>query len=116
VFQGAPIPCQPIASYPGHEFCNRGDVRQHIRARCVDIFTLDLQGCSLLRGDEVRLRPKSFDVLRYLVERAGRLVSKEELIQAIWPDLFVTEDSVVQCIGNIRTALGDATLTYAADP
>jgi DNA-binding winged helix-turn-helix (wHTH) protein len=99
-----------------HEFCNRGDVRQHIRARCVDIFTLDLQGCSLLRGDEVRLRPKSFDVLRYLVERAGRLVSKEELIQAIWPDLFVTEDSVVQCIGNIRTALGDATLTYAADP
>jgi DNA-binding winged helix-turn-helix (wHTH) protein/pimeloyl-ACP methyl ester carboxylesterase len=72
------------------------------------IFTLDLPGRSLLRGnDEIRLRPKSFDVLRYLVEHAGRLVSKEELIQAIWPDVFVTEDSVVQCIGDIRTALAD---------
>ncbi len=73
-----------------------------------DIFTLDLQCCTLLRGrDEIQLRPKSFDVLRYLVEHAGRLVSKEELIEAIWPDLYVTEDSVVQCIGDIRAALGD---------
>jgi pimeloyl-ACP methyl ester carboxylesterase/DNA-binding winged helix-turn-helix (wHTH) protein len=73
-----------------------------------DIFTLDLQGCSLLRGsDEIRLRPKSFDVLRYLVEHTGRLISKEELLQAIWPDVVVTEDSLVQCIGDIRTALGD---------
>jgi pimeloyl-ACP methyl ester carboxylesterase/DNA-binding winged helix-turn-helix (wHTH) protein len=73
-----------------------------------DIYTLDLQCCSLLRGsDEVQLRPKSFDVLRYLAEHAGRLVSKDELIQAVWPDLFVTEDSVVQCIGDIRSALSD---------
>lgn len=72
------------------------------------IYTLDLQCCSLRRGsDEVQLRPKSFDVLRYLAERAGRLVSKDELIQAVWPDLFVTEDSVVQCIGDIRAALRD---------
>jgi pimeloyl-ACP methyl ester carboxylesterase/DNA-binding winged helix-turn-helix (wHTH) protein len=73
-----------------------------------DIYTLDLQRCALLRGsDEVQLRPKSFDLLRYLAEHAGRLVSKEELIQAIWPDVFVTEDSVVQCIGDIRAALRD---------
>ena len=73
-----------------------------------DVYTLDLQRCSLLRGSkEIQLRPKSFDLLRYLVEHAGRLVSKEELIQAIWPDVFVTEDSVVQCIGDIRTALRD---------
>jgi DNA-binding winged helix-turn-helix (wHTH) protein/pimeloyl-ACP methyl ester carboxylesterase len=73
-----------------------------------DIYTLDLQRCTLLRGsDEVQLRPKSFDLLRYLAEHAGRLVSKEELIQAIWPDVFVTEDSVVQCIGDIRAALRD---------
>jgi pimeloyl-ACP methyl ester carboxylesterase/DNA-binding winged helix-turn-helix (wHTH) protein len=75
-----------------------------------DVYTLDLQRCSLLRGsNEVQLRPKSFDLLRYLVEHAGRLVSKEELIQAIWPDVFVTEDSVVQCIGDIRAALRDDT-------
>lgn len=73
-----------------------------------DIYTLDLQCCSLLRGrDELQLRPKSFDVLRYLAEHAGRLVSKDELIQAVWPDLIVTEDSVVQCIGDIRAALHD---------
>jgi DNA-binding winged helix-turn-helix (wHTH) protein len=73
-----------------------------------DDYTLDLQCCSLLRGsDEVQLRPKSFDVLRYLSEHAGRLVSKDELIQAVWPDLFVTEDSIVQCIGDIRAALRD---------
>ena len=73
-----------------------------------DVYTLDLQRCSLLRGsNQVQLRPKSFDLLRYLVEHAGRLVSKEELIQAIWPDVFVTEDSVVQCIGDIRAALRD---------
>ena len=73
-----------------------------------DHYTLDLQSCALMRGnDEVQLRPKSFDVLRYLAEHAGRLVSKDELIHAVWPDLFVTEDSVVQCIGDIRAALRD---------
>ena len=75
---------------------------------CFDHYTLDLQSCALMRGnDEVQLRPKSFDVLRYLAEHAGRLVSKDELIHAVWPDLFVTEDSVVQCIGDIRAALRD---------
>jgi DNA-binding winged helix-turn-helix (wHTH) protein len=73
-----------------------------------DIYTLDLQRAALRRGsEEVRLRPKSFDVLRYLTERAGRLVSKEELIQAIWPGIFVTDDSLVQCIRDIREALSD---------
>ena len=71
-------------------------------------YTLDLTNCALRRGrEEVRLRPKSFDVLRYLVEHAGRLVSKEELIKAVWPGVFVTDDSLVQCVGDIRGALGD---------
>src|SRR4029450_1861773 len=75
-----------------------------------DIYTLDLQCCSLLRGsEEIQLRPKSFDVLRYLAEHASQLFSKGELIQAIWPDVSVTEDSVVQCISDIRTALADNT-------
>jgi pimeloyl-ACP methyl ester carboxylesterase/DNA-binding winged helix-turn-helix (wHTH) protein len=73
-----------------------------------DIYALDLRRCSLLRGsEEVQLRPKSYDVLRYLTEHAGRLVSKEELIQAIWPGIFVTDDSLVQCIRDIREALSD---------
>lgn len=73
-----------------------------------DIYALDLQRCALLRGsEELQLRPKAFDVLCYLAEHAGRLVSKEELIQAIWPGIFVTDDSLVQCVRDIREALGD---------
>ena len=75
---------------------------------CFERFTLDLQRYALLRGqEEIPLRPKSFDVLRYLAEHAGRLVSKEELIQAIWPSISVTDDSLVQCITDIRKALSD---------
>src|SRR5262245_2196701 len=71
-------------------------------------YVLDLRRCALLRGsEELQLRPKAFDVLRYLAEHAGRLVSKEELIQAIWPGIFVTDDSLVQCVREIREALGD---------
>lgn len=70
--------------------------------------TLDLQRCAVTRGDrEIQLRPKAFDVLRYLAEHAGRVVSKEELIKATWPDIFVTDDSLVQCIKDIREALSD---------
>jgi pimeloyl-ACP methyl ester carboxylesterase len=73
-----------------------------------DNYALDLQRCALLReGAALRLRPKSFDVLRYLVEHAGRVVSKEELIQAVWKDTFVTDDSLVQCIREIRTVIRD---------
>jgi pimeloyl-ACP methyl ester carboxylesterase/DNA-binding winged helix-turn-helix (wHTH) protein len=73
-----------------------------------DTYALDLRRCALLRGsEELQLRPKAFDVLRYLAEHAGRIVSKEELIQVIWPGIFVTDDSLVQCVREIREALGD---------
>jgi DNA-binding winged helix-turn-helix (wHTH) protein len=78
------------------------------RTLCFDRFILDLRRCALLCGqEEIRLRPRSFDVLRYLAEHAGRVVSKEELIQAIWPSVSVTDDSLVQCIRDVRKALSD---------
>jgi TolB-like protein/DNA-binding winged helix-turn-helix (wHTH) protein/Flp pilus assembly protein TadD len=71
-------------------------------------FTLDLsRGCLRCDGGEIALRPKSFGVLRFLVANAGRLVSKDEILQAVWPDVFVTEDSLIRCIHEIRGALGD---------
>lgn len=71
-------------------------------------FTLDMQrGCLLKSGEEVRLRPKVYDALKYLVENPGRLIGKQELIQAIWPDSFVTDDSLVQCTIELRRALQD---------
>ena len=71
-------------------------------------FTLDLERSCLMRdGREIKLRPKSFDSLDYLIRNRGRVVTKNELIQAIWPDSFVTDDSLVQCVRDIRRALDD---------
>jgi TolB-like protein/DNA-binding winged helix-turn-helix (wHTH) protein len=72
-------------------------------------FTLDLRRGRLLRGaEELKLRPKSFEVLKYLVENSGRLVGKDELMGAVWPDTAVTDDSLVQCLIEVRRALGDS--------
>ena len=73
-----------------------------------DRYVLDLErGCLLANGQEVALRPKTFGVLRYLAENAGRLVSKEDLFGAVWPNLVVTDDTLVQSIGELRRALRD---------
>lgn len=71
-------------------------------------FDVDLQRGSLTRdGAEISLRPKSFAVLHYLLERAGQLVAREELLAAVWPGVVVTDDSVAQCLIELRRALGD---------
>lgn len=76
-------------------------------------FILDLtRGCLTERGVEVRLRPKSFAVLRYLVENHGRLISKDELIETVWPDTAVTDNSLVQCLKEVREVLGDKSQNY----
>jgi TolB-like protein/Tfp pilus assembly protein PilF len=60
-------------------------------------------------GDlEIELRPKSFAVLRYLVENAGRLVPKDELIKAIWPGVTVTDESLARCVSDVRSAIDDS--------
>lgn len=71
-------------------------------------FTLDLtRGCLLHGQEDVKLRPKSFEVLKYLVENNGRLISKDELIHAVWVGTAVTDDSLVQCLRDVRHALCD---------
>ena len=71
-------------------------------------FTLDLaKGCVFKGVQEIKLRPKVYEALKYLVEHPGRLVGKQELMQAVWPDSFVTDDSLVQCILELRRALKD---------
>lgn len=70
-------------------------------------FALDPNRQSLTTPDgAMALRPKSFDVLLYLARHPDRVVSKDELMEALWPGVFVTENSLVQCISDIRTALG----------
>jgi TolB-like protein len=75
-------------------------------------YTLDPARCLLRSADrEVELRPKSFEVLRYLVENADRLIHKEELIKAVWPYVVVTDDSLTQCVSEARQAIGDGSQT-----
>lgn len=72
-------------------------------------FTLD-RARGRLRADDrdIELRPKSFDVLRYLVENADRLVAKDEIVKAVWPNVVVGDDSLTRCMSDVRLALGDA--------
>ncbi|MBN8950553.1 MULTISPECIES: winged helix-turn-helix domain-containing protein [unclassified Rhizobium] len=58
-------------------------------------------------GSAIRLRPKAFELLSLLVTNNRRVVGKQELMEAIWPGIHVGEDSLFQCIREIRTALGD---------
>ena len=71
-------------------------------------FVLDLdRGALQKKGADVPLRPKCFEVLCYLVEHHGVLLSKDELLAAAWADVIVTEDSLTHCLIEIRKALGD---------
>ena len=73
-----------------------------------DPFTLDLTRGYLRAGEQdVDLRPKAFKVLCHLAENAGRLVPKQQLYEAVWPNVVVSDDSLVQCIGELRQKLGD---------
>lgn len=72
-------------------------------------FELDQQRSELrgLDGQIIKLRPKTFDLLRLLAANPGRIVGKHELMAAVWPNVHVSEDSLFQCIREVRAALGD---------
>jgi TolB-like protein/DNA-binding winged helix-turn-helix (wHTH) protein len=71
-------------------------------------FLLDPRRRTLSHADSpVSLTPKAFDVLVFLVQNPHRLVSKEELLQAVWGDTFVEEGNLAQYISHLRKALGD---------
>jgi DNA-binding winged helix-turn-helix (wHTH) protein/TolB-like protein/Tfp pilus assembly protein PilF len=71
-------------------------------------FTLDLDEGFLRRAtEEIALRPKTLEVLTYLVQRPGCLVTKNELIETVWPDTAITDNSLAQCLSELRKALGD---------
>ena len=73
-------------------------------------FRLDPQNRLLLRADgkAIPLTPKAFDALLFLVERSGQLVTKDQLMAAVWPDTFVSEANLTQTIFMLRKALGES--------
>lgn len=79
---------------------------------CVSVrfgpFRLDPQTESVWRdADEIRPRPKTFAVLKYLADHPRRLVTKEELLAAVWPEVVVGDAALAVCVGEIRKLLGD---------
>ena len=76
--------------------------------RSFEPFRLDVENQCLWRGDaRVPLMPKPFAVLQYLVEHPGRLITHDQLLEAIWPDTYVQPEVLRRYILEIRRALGD---------
>ena len=71
-------------------------------------FRLDPVNHCLWRAEErVLLTPKAFDVLRYLVDHADRLVPQDEILEALWPETYVNPEGIRKYILEIRKVLGD---------
>lgn len=76
---------------------------------CINGRTVDFRRGSVTdaSGQALTLRPQVALVLKILADRAGVLVTKDELMEAVWPGIAVTDDSLVQCIKDVRKAVGD---------
>src|SRR3569832_1248657 len=73
-----------------------------------DVFSLDLVNECLWKGsEEIKIRPKAFALLNYLLNRSGQLVTKEELLNAVWPETFVGDAVLKVTVGQFREALDD---------
>jgi TolB-like protein/tetratricopeptide (TPR) repeat protein len=73
------------------------------------VFDLSMQMLRDSAGAKIALRAQAVRVLEHLIKANGALVTKDQLVSDVWANLAVTDDSLVQCIGEIRTAIGDAT-------
>ena len=78
-----------------------------------DRFTLDLARDALLGPDgaEIPLRPKSLALLKLMVAQAGRVVGREAIMASVWPDVVVGDESITQCVRDVRKALNDEAQT-----
>src|SRR5437016_6942755 len=93
--------CSPMHGPGGSGPAPRGEIR-------FAPYRLDLDAGLLRSGDRaISLRPKTWAVLRYLAERPGVLVTKEEILDAVWGGITVTEATLTKSIGEIRDALHD---------
>src|SRR5215471_21450455 len=69
---------------------------------------VDLKSFKVFKGDRaVHLEPKAIEVLVFLIENRGRLIAKQELLDAVWKEAFVTENAMTRVIAQLRKALGD---------
>lgn len=85
------------------------DIKPHAHRSRFSHCTLDEVRCALIspHGVETILRPKTFEVLRLLLQNPGRVVGRQEILDAVWPGGFVTEANINQCVMELRRAMGD---------
>jgi adenylate cyclase len=76
------------------------------RLRFGDCLLDEGRGLLIAPAGETVLRPKTFDLLRLLLDNPGRVIARNEILDAVWPNLFVTDDSITQCVVEIRKAIG----------
>jgi len=82
-----------------------------------DEFELDPNSRTFSRdGMQIPLYPKSFEILIYLVTHPGRVVTKEEIFRAVWPESFVEEGNLARQVSSLRRALGDRAACIATVP
>jgi eukaryotic-like serine/threonine-protein kinase len=82
---------------------DRGRRRWHFAGAVLDERTLEL----LVKGADAELERKPLEVLIYLLERAGEVCTKDELLAGVWPGRILSETVLTKCIGRLRDALGD---------
>ena len=98
---------QPLAPLASMSINDQSTSRQDVHYR-FGPFRLEPAERRLLRGEEqIDLPPKAFDTLVVLVENSGRLVSKDYLLDTVWPDVVVEENYVSVNISRLRAALGE---------
>ena len=74
-----------------------------------DGYILDTQRYELsCRGEAIKLRPKVFEVLHYLIRHRERVVSKDELLEHLWPHQFIADGTLNACVMAVRKAIGDS--------
>ena len=80
-------------------------------------FVVDRAGYRVLRGGEqVDLSPKLLDLLLHFLDHAGALVTKDALLESVWPDANVTENALAQAISELRQALSYSGISSCARP
>jgi len=75
------------------------------------VFDIATRSLCDVRGADIELRNKSSEVLAYLARHRDRIAKKDEIIKAVWPNVTVTDESLTQCIADIRRAIGDKNQT-----
>ena len=71
-------------------------------------FVIDLDQRRVFNGDtELRLQPKAFDLLRLLIEMRPKAVKKDDILTAVWPGVFISENNLATVVRDLRSALGD---------